>query len=281
MFQTIHRAPDRAVQLLRRATDGSTPSAFDAALAVTVQEFPELDLSTTRAEVNALGERVRGYCAGSQDAATSLKALQRVLVHEENFRGNAEDYYDPENSYVNRVLERRVGLPITLSVVWSEVARSAGIPLFGIGFPGHFLVGLNAGGHLHIVDPFDAGRLLSSEDCAALLRRAVPHGRVSEDLFSPASPRTVAWRMLQNLKNIHLGVHRDDARALKVLDLLVALDPQHPGELRARAGLLAEMGAYGGAIADLEQVLALGAAPDSEALSDAVANLRQKTAFLH
>lgn len=281
MFQTIHRAPERAVQLLRRAIDGTRPSAFDAAMAVAVQEFPELDLTSVQQEVRALGERVRSHLGAAPEAAAAVSSLQRVLVQEENFRGNAEDYYDPENSYLNRVIERRVGLPITLSVVWSEVAQAAGIPLFGIGFPGHFLVGLKAEGDLHIVDPFEGGRLLSAADCAALLRRAVPHGRVSADLFSPASPRAVAWRMLQNLKNIHLGVHRDDARALKVLDLLVTLDPQHPGELRARAGLLAEMGAWAGAIADLEQVLKLGEAPDSEALSDAVASLRQKTTFLH
>ncbi len=268
----------RAGALLAEALASSPERLELAAFAVAALEFPALDVPTFDAQLDRYAQRVMAL--EGQSAPEQIAALRQVLVEEEGFRGNERDFGDPANSYLNVVLERKVGIPISLSVVWVEVARRAGIGLYGVGFPGHFLTALDGPDGRVVVDPFGAGRILTPDECAVLLRRAVPNALVSEELFQPASVRAITWRMLGNLKRVH-GARGDQGRALKVEDLLLQLAPDHPGELRARAALLSNLGAYRAALADVERALSLGSAPDAPALQAAAKHLRERLAFVN
>ena len=271
----------RAEELLDEALSAQPERLDLAAFAVAALESPTLEVDRYLARLDALAERVRARRGEPWGAREQLAALHHVLVVEEGFRGNESDYGDPLNSLLDAVMERKVGIPISLSVLWMEVARRAGIALYGVGFPGHFLVGLDdADGRRFVADPFHHGRVLSPDDCSALLRKAVPNALVSEDLFQPAPVRAITWRMLTNLKRLHFA-KGDQTRALKVEDLLLRLAPDHPGELRARAALLSSLGAYKAALADVERVLQLGPAPDAPALHAAARALRERLAFVN
>ncbi len=271
----------RAEELLDEALSAQPERLDLAAFAVAALESPTLEVDRYLARLEALSERVTARRTGTWGALEQLAALHHVLVVEEGFRGNESDYGDPLNSLLDAVMERKVGIPISLSVLWMEVARRAGIALYGVGFPGHFLVGLDdADGRRFVADPFHHGRVLSPDDCSALLRKAVPNALVSEDLFQPAPVRAITWRMLTNLKRLYFA-KGDQTRALKVEDLLLRLAPDHPGELRARAALLSSLGAYKAALADVERVLQLGPAPDAPALHAAARALRERLAFVN
>jgi regulator of sirC expression with transglutaminase-like and TPR domain len=244
------------------------------ALAVASLEYPALDHAGALAQLDGFAERVRALKPVSPDE--QLGALRQVLAQEEGFRGQAERYFHADSSHLNRVLETRVGLPITLSVVYVEVARRARIPLFGISFPGHFLAGLEDGDDVRVIDPYNAGRELTRPMCEGLLVRMAPNLDFSPALLEPASMRDVGYRMLQNLKRLHLE-RGEGERALKVLDLLLVLAPDHPGELRTRAGLLSAMGAYKAALSYVERCLhSCPGAPDAESLREAARALREK-----
>lgn len=271
----------RAAELLDEALS-AVPERLDlAALAVSALEVPSLDVQACLARLQALAARVAARRTNVWGAREQLAALHHVLVVEEGFRGNEANHADPLNSFLNVVLERKVGLPISLCVLWMEVARRADIALYGIGFPGHFIVGLDdADGRRFVADPFHHGRVLSPDDCSALLRKHVPNAMVSEDLFQPVPVRAITWRMLTNLKRLYFG-NGDQTRALKVEDLLLQLAPDHPGELRARAALLSSLGAYKAALADVERVLELGPAPDAASLEAVAKELRERVAFVN
>ena len=271
-----HPRAERLLSLAMRA-----PQRLDlAALAIAALEYPALDPADTEARLHFLGARVRALHPRSPTADEQLGALRKVLIEEEGYRGNAINYADPENSFLNVVLIRKVGIPISLSVIWLEVARRCAIPLYGIAFPGHFLVALDAPSGRMVVDPFDRGRSLTPGDCAELLKRFAPAAVLSEEHFEPAAVRSIVWRMLLNLKQVYFQ-RGDHARAVKIEDLLLQLAPNHPGELRARAALLSTLGAYKAALRDLERALEIGPAPDAPALVEAAKLLRQRLQYLN
>jgi regulator of sirC expression with transglutaminase-like and TPR domain len=195
------------------------------------------------------------------------------------FTGNVDDYYDPKNSLLPDVLERRVGIPITLSIVWCELARRAGVHAHGIGFPGHFLVRVDdpnvaPAARPLIVDPFAGGRVLDDAGAEALLRRALGDGAdLHPMLFSAASPRAVLVRLLTNLKTIWAG-RGDHMRAFVAIDRIVTLVPDSARMLRERAGVALKLGIVELARSDLKRVLELEPeAPDIPAIVRRVAEL--------
>jgi regulator of sirC expression with transglutaminase-like and TPR domain len=255
-----------AQDLLERAL-AESPARLDwAALAIASLENDRLDVPAQEKLLEQLASRVRREIGASMDPLKRVQALRRVLGDEEGFRGNEDDYDDPENSFLDVVLERKLGLPITLSAVYLEVARRAGVPLFGVSFPGHFLVACEAGSGMLVVDPWDGGEILTEKGCEDLLKRVAPQLHFTPKMLVAASVRAISSRMLNNLKRVYLNREEGD-RALKVVDLSLVLSPDHPGELRARASILSSLGAYRAALADVERCLMLSPhAPDSHNL---------------
>lgn len=255
-----------------------------AALAIATLDNPSLDAAACLHTLDALAVRVQVEVERHLEESPSLarlRALRHVLADIEGFRGNDKDYYLPANSFLDHVLEHKVGLPITLSVVYLEVARRAGIPLFGVAFPGHFLVACNTGGHKLVIDPFHDGDILTETGCEELLKRVAPQLRFDPAKLTPAPVELITYRMLSNLKRVYLE-HEDAERALAVVDLLLLLAPDHPGELRTRAVLLTKVGAFRAALKDVERCVELSPeAPDRERLEVMAKELRERMANLN
>jgi regulator of sirC expression with transglutaminase-like and TPR domain len=245
----------------------------EAALAIAEEEYPRLDVGRYLGQLDELAHRVDAAAAG-RDAASMLRAMRAVLFDEAGFRGNTEDYYDPRNSFLNEVLERRAGIPITLSVVYMEVARRAGFEVQGVGFPGHFLVKHVAGDRAVFVDAFNGGELLSSDDLVARHRARAPGQDLDPRALDAVTPRQIVSRMLHNLKRIY-AEKGDDPRALWVVDRLLLVAPDDPLERRDHGLLAARLGGARAAIADLEAYLeASPDAPDAREVRALVEQLR-------
>jgi regulator of sirC expression with transglutaminase-like and TPR domain len=233
----------------------------ETALAIAEEEYPELDAAAYVARLDALGREVETRLGTSRSPANALRALRAVLFEEHAFRGNEQDYYDPRNSFLNEVMDRRLGIPITLAILTIEVAHRVGLVLHGVGFPGHFLVKHVLGDRETFLDPFRGGELLTADDCAARLRRTSPERPMHARYLSAVTPRQVIGRMLHNLKKIYVE-RGDDVRALWVTDRLVLLAPNDPAERRDRGLVEARLGGVAAALGDLEAYLA--AVPTAE-----------------
>lgn len=241
-FARLARQPDERIDLAV------------GALLISGEENPGLDLEAWIARLDRMGAEVRPRLAGARDELRRLELLTGYLYGEYGLHGNAEDYYDPRNSYLNEVLERRLGIPVTLAVVGIEVGRRAGVPLEGVGFPGHFL--LRHARHPQILlDPFDAGRLLTLEDCEALLLRMSGGAAGFEPSFLyPVGPRQILVRMLTNLKGIHASRNQLD-KAVAAIDRILLLTPGDAQQLRDRGLLHIRRGDLAAGIDDLESYL--------------------------
>jgi regulator of sirC expression with transglutaminase-like and TPR domain len=206
-----------------------------------------------------------------------LDALRVFLFDELGFKGNVDHYDDPRNSFLDDVLERKLGIPLTLSLLVIEVARRAGLEAEGVGLPGHFIVRVNEGGRRLLIDPFHGGHIITVEDCKDLVVRTT--GRASlfrKDSLDTATPRAMLTRLLLNLKRIHLA-QGDYIRALAVVERLLVVAPGDAKEIRDRGLLLAHLGQSGAAMQDLESYLALApGAPDADSVRGRLAWVRRR-----
>jgi len=229
----------------------------EAALAIAAEEYPDLDLKSSLAQLDGLATVVESKLGDLRPPVRVLQAIQKVLRDEAAFRGNEKDYYDPRNSFLNEVLERRLGIPITLSLLTIEVARRVGLRLHGVAFPGHFLVKCPAQPGLPgevFVDAFNGWELLGAEECTARFR-AVLHARAFDQKFLEAvDGRHILSRMLHNLKRIYVE-KGDDVRTLWVVDRLLLLQPEDLEERRDRGLVSARLGGTAAAARDLEAYL--------------------------
>ncbi len=247
----------------------------EAALAIAEEEYPSLDLEEYLVRLDRLGERVRALAPASSRAASTLNALRRVLHEELGLRGNEADYYDPRNSFLNEVLDRKLGIPISLSVVWIEVARRCGLALQGVGFPGHFLAKYASSAGVEIfVDAFNGGEMLSADECVARYRARTGGRDLDRRYLRGVSTRQILARMLQNLKRIYVE-RRDDVRAYAAIDRLLVLSPAQLESLRDRGLVAARLGGGAAAARDLEAYLARAPeAPDADDVRKVLAVLR-------
>jgi regulator of sirC expression with transglutaminase-like and TPR domain len=247
----------------------------EAALAIAAEEYPGLDAGAYLARLDALGALVRQRATEPQRAAGRVRALCDVLFDELGFRGNEEAYYDPRNSFLNEVLERRLGIPISLSVLLMEVGRRVGVPLHGVGLPRHFMVKLQPeAGPEVFIDAFDGGALLSREECAARFQGGPTAQALDPRWFQAVTPRQILGRMLQNLKQIYVE-QGDDVRAYGVVDRLVMLTPDAVEELRDRGLISARLGLRPAAARDLSAYLErMPGAPDSTEIRERLEALR-------
>ncbi len=248
-----------------------------AALLVAAEEYPELDVERELRRNHELGQGAARRAKRLANPFARLDAVRAYLFEELGFRGNADDYDDPRNSFLNEVLDRRTGIPLTLSLLFAEVARAAGFETRGIALPGHFVVGCRLDGRDILVDPYHGAQVITVDDCRQLVIRAT--GRPSlfrPELLAGATDREVLIRMLRNLKRTHLA--RDEyGAALTYVERLLAFAPGDTQEVRDRGFLLAHLGRPGAALRDLEAYLSLEpAAPDAAAVRGRLAWLRRR-----
>ena len=232
-----------------------------AALLVAQDSYPQLPVSPYLGRLDTLADRVQDRLGSETLPLIVLQDLLRTLFEEEGFRGNREAYYDPRNSFMNDVLDRKLGIPLTLGILTLEVGWRLGLPLSGVNFPGHFLLRFQGESLSLLIDPFDGGRTFFEEEAQGLLDRA--YGgmvRLRPEFMRTARRREMLVRLLTNLKGIYLNV-REPARALAVVDHILLIHPTAAAEIRDRGTLLARLGRTDEALAQLEWYL--GAVPEA------------------
>jgi regulator of sirC expression with transglutaminase-like and TPR domain len=276
----LHRQQARRNLAKLLAMDGPF-ELLEAAFWVAAEEYPDLDVEHGVQRVRLLsaeGAR-RVHLLGNPFAR--LDGLQTYLYGELGFHGNEDAYDDPRNSYINEVLDRHTGIPLTLSVLFMEVAAAAGFETRGIGLPGHFVIRVTHEDRSILVDPYHGGRVITIEDCRQLVARTT--GRPSlfrKELLEGIDERTTLTRMLLNLKHLYLK-KEDHLRALSTVERLLMINPDDPTEIRDRGFLNAQLGRPGEAVADLESYLAASpAAPDADSVRGRVVWLRRRLSEL-
>jgi regulator of sirC expression with transglutaminase-like and TPR domain len=210
----------------------------EGALLAAREEYPHLDAAACRLRLRGLAEECRRSVGPGAPGPEVLSTLNEILFQEAGFRGDRESYYDPRNLYLNEVLERRLGIPITLSIVYLEVGRMLGLPLEGINFPGHFLVACRDSEHEIFIDPFEAGRQLTLAECEALLKlRLGSEAVLDRRLLQPVGARAILHRLLNNLKSIYMKT-AEAGRALACVERMLMLMPDSLVDRRDRGLLL-------------------------------------------
>ena len=208
-----------------------------AALLIASEEYPGLDLLRYVAKLEAMAAAVRPGVTGTDEPITKIEQLNAYLFEARGFRGNTQEYYDPRNSFLNDVLDRRLGIPITLSVVYMEVGRRVGMPLQGIGMPGHFIMKYADAEEEIYIDPFSKGRILSREACKSLLQdiygEPVPF---QETFLAPVTKKQILSRLLMNLKAIYVHT-KDYLKALSIVERQLIIQPNTEQEVKDRSAL--------------------------------------------
>jgi len=252
-----------------------------AALVLARGEYPALDVDAYLDRLSGLAEGATPARA-TADPLARLHRLREYVFEEQGFAGNSAEYYDSRNSYLNEVLDRRLGIPITLSLVLIEVGRRLGLQMEGIGLPGHFIAGARVGGEHVLLDPFNGGTILTGEACGDLVARAV--GRPVEltvEQFAPVTNRQFLIRMLANLKGIYWR-GQEWSRVVAVIDRLIVLMPEAGREWRDRGIAWSSMGDFRRGLADWERYLTdFPDAPDHEQVKTQFRRVRQKLAQLN
>lgn len=254
---------------------------LESAISLAQDEYPELDVQQVLGDVDQLSARVQRRVPSDADALQRLRVLNQFFYRELGFGGNLNNYYDPDNSFVHAVLRTRRGIPISLSVIWLELAQTLGLHARGVAFPGHFMLKVKLPKGQVVIDPI-TGQSLSREE---LLERLMPHRHATlpSDAFEvalsvylePASARDTLARMLVNLKEIYRS-QEDWPRLLAVLNRLVILMPSAWPEYRDRGLVHAEMGHHALAVTDLDCYLGnVGTADDVDAIGQRLLDLRR------
>ncbi|MFO0877861.1 MAG: transglutaminase-like domain-containing protein [Gemmataceae bacterium] len=251
--------------LKRLARDPAAPlDLAEVALTLARDEYPHLDVEGELAELAEFAHDLRPRLQGSLQAR--VQALGRFLIHDLGFEGNVRDYYDPRNSYLNEVLVRRTGLPITLSIITIAIGTRAGLHIEGVGLPGHFIVKAIEGNQEVFFDPFHGGRVLSLDDCAELVKGVVgTRPEMTPELTEAVTLGYIVQRMLNNLKGVYLR-QRDFPRAARIIRRLIQLCPDDRMQQRDLGAVLLQGGRPGQAIDLLEEYLG-GEPPPEDAHS--------------
>ena len=261
-FEEIAGRPDPQLDLV------------EASLIIDLEENPALDVDHHLHAVESWSEAVRGRLEGSRDVERIVDTINRLLFDEEGFHGENDDYYDPRSALLSAALERHAGLPITLSILYIELSRRAGVEAAGVALPGRFLVKFSGAFGVVIVDPFDGGRVLSKAEMQKILDGMFGGGvRLREHHFRSFSPKQILARELAQLKAAYLAQH-DLPRAAASIDRLLILDDRDAYEVRDRAALAMQMHAYRQAIELFERYLALMPSSDDHS------RVREQIAYL-
>jgi regulator of sirC expression with transglutaminase-like and TPR domain len=257
---------DYFATLVKLDDDNDSIPLTEAALSIAQDVYPKLDLAAVQSELDRLSSILKARLPADAPAVQRLRALNRYFFRELGFSGNRNDYYDPDNSYLNRVLERRRGIPISLAVLYMELGQQIGLPLRGISFPGHFLVKLKVRAGDIFLDPY-SGQSLSREQLEERLAQFfdargldVPTDLALIPSIQEASSRDILMRMLRNLKSVYHD-RKDFDRLLEVQNRLVVLLPEVSTERRDRGLIYAQLECPRAALEDLDFYLT--EAPDA------------------
>ncbi len=257
-----------------------------SALLIAQTEYPQLDVASYVRRLDEYAALVRARLPDDATPELTLGRLNQFLFEQLGFAGNATDFYDPRNSFLNDVLDRKLGIPISISIVYMEVGRRLGLPLDGVSFPGHFLVKMPLDAGTLVLDPFNAGITLDLEDLQRRLQTT--YGADHEaartplnTLLTTATKKEILLRMLRNLKGVY--VHKNDfSKALNVMNNIIALAPDIAGELRDRGVIHQALDCFRAALHDYETYLRLQPwAPDAIAINERIEQLRTQTSHLH
>ena len=257
---------DRFAELVAGSRDEF--SLAEACLVIAKDAYPGLDVNHYLGEIERMAARLRGRLRQVSDAEEKVIALNQFLFEDQGFSGNVKDYYDPRNSYLNEVIDRRCGIPISLSILYMEIGRKIGLPLTGVSFPGHFLVRFSLRGSTLVLDPFAGGAPLSESDLRSLLKRVIAgSGRAGlrsaadvaaelplDQFLEPVGHRQILARLLRNLK----GIYRDKdepQRLLQIINRTLAVAPEEHAELRDRGLVYHRLEAFRAALRDLSDYL--------------------------
>jgi len=245
-----------------------------AAFLFAAVEYPELDVEAGLCELDDLAAMLQPRLAGLGGPTEVVQVVANFLHGELGFSGNPDAYYDPRNSYLNDVLERRLGIPISLSTLYLEIGRRLGLPFEGIGMPGHFLVRYRDAFSPLLVDPFAGGTIVSDAECEARLQGVYgPNVQLRPSMLVAISTRNIVFRMLNNLKSIYAS-QNEWPRVVRTIDLMLATQPGASSEYRDRGGAHLRCGDLKRARADFEHYL-LNAAEIADA-----ANVREQLALV-
>lgn len=230
-----------------------------AALQIALEEYPDLEVAGYLMRLDRLAERAAARLSLSvePDVIDSLDSINQTLYREEGISGNSDAYYDPRNSFLNEVLDRRTGIPISLSIVYMEVGRRLGLDIRGVGLPGHFLVKCVAASGEWLIDPFFGGKTVTEAECRQRLKRL--HGEeysFDRSCLDCVSKRQILGRLLANLKMIYLG-QRDFKRAFNVIEKIVLVFPQAAGEVRDRGSVSYRLHRFSQAMRDWNRYLTM------------------------
>jgi regulator of sirC expression with transglutaminase-like and TPR domain len=297
----VSRLTDHVIREFKRLAGSADDDLARPALLIPLVEFPALDAAPYLSRLDTMGHEAaarlaaRGLDPRTAGAEPIVETINRYLFEEQGFTGNREHYQDPRNSFLNEVLDRRTGIPITLALVYMEVARRAGVRVIGVNFPGHFLVrcpgaqGVPETAPDLIIDPFHGGGRLSEIDCRRLLQRHVGMDAAFDPaLLAPATKAQILARMLLNLKRLYVGM-RSFPQARDVTELLLAVDPSALTERRDRGLLAYHLNDFSSALRDLQHYLQLTphepaggeSADDHEQIWEHVKTLRRRVASLN
>lgn len=226
-----------------------------AALHLAQEDYPDLDVEEYLAQLDRMADTLRQRLPTTAYPMKIIRAINQYLYDELNFQGNTADYYDPRNSFFNEVLTRRLGIPITLSLVYLELAQRVGFPMAGIGLPGHFLIRPTVEEMDLFVDPFSRGEVLFEQDCKdRFIKMFGEAARLEPHHLQPITPRAFLVRMLTNLKMIYLQ-RRDVQKALDAINRIMLIYPEAVSELRDRGLIYYQQGLLDQAYRDLERYL--------------------------
>jgi regulator of sirC expression with transglutaminase-like and TPR domain len=254
----------------------------EATLLIAAEEYPRLDVALYLEKLERFSDRARQRAATAATAVEVIANLNTTLFDELGFQGNRENYYDPRNSFLNEVIDRRTGIPITLSVIYIEVARQTGFAVHGIGLPGHFIVGHFNPLENFFIDVFNGGRLVSENSLADLVA-GMSGGKVEFNAshLLPVTKKQIITRMLANLLGIYTG-SQDYSRAVATMERLLLLLPDSMAHVRDYGLLLAHLGRSNKAIEQLEKYLKhMPEAADAETITEQIKKLKQAQARLN
>jgi regulator of sirC expression with transglutaminase-like and TPR domain len=251
----------------------------EASLMLAQDVYPDVDIPAYVGQLDRIAEAIRRRIASDAFAEQKVRALNYYLFSEMRFSGNIDEYYDPRNSYLNQVIERRTGIPITLSILYLEVGKRLGLNLKGVSFPGHFLVKLSVKRGQLVLDPFTGGEAQSEADLRQRLAQVLPSEKAEQaqldQYLEPATPRQIIARVLRNLKNIYMQSSKLE-QALAVMHRMLLVVPESAEELRDRGLVYQKLECFRPALSDLQNYLRRRPeAPDAAEIHGKIVELKE------